>query len=227
VLTNSHNNFGSVAKILHWLVALLVIVAFALGIYLDELPRPVSEAEREHKFFVLSVHKTIGVTTFFLAALRIVWAIVNRVPKPYQSGIAALHKFEHFLARVVHGGLYASIVALPLTGWLSHAAGPGRPPLFLPFGSNLPFVPESMSLARTFISVHHILPKIMVVCLVLHVLGALKHHFIDRDDTFRRIVPGWKLKKNKSIRAVHQSQPVVLITVGVYTFVVLILLWAV
>ncbi len=201
MIANSHNSFGSVAKVLHWSVAVLVIAVFVLGVYMHELPR--ADPNRE---FVYSLHKTLGVVAFFLALLRVLWAVANPVPKPFASpNPSGWHQAEIMLARIVHGLLYGAILALPLTGWIGHAASTRNfAPIRIDPLNSLPFVPQSRALSRAFFEIHHTLPAIMIICLILHIAGALKHHFITQDDTLRRIIPFWKPVGN---HPVHRDQP--------------------
>ena len=88
--------------------------------------------------------------------------------------------------------LYASLVLVPLTGWLHHAASEGFAPILWPFGQNLPFVPKSPALVsevtvRPALAVHY---GLWPGPLVLHIAGALKHHVVDKDSTLRRMLPG-------------------------------------
>jgi cytochrome b561/polyisoprenoid-binding protein YceI len=138
------------------------------------------------KAWFFSIHKTMGVSVFFVALARIIWAISQ--PKP--GLLNADKKLESWLAETVHWVLYASLVIVPLAGWISHAAASGFAPIWWSFGQNLPLVPKSTQIEHLFGSVHVISGKVLIIALLLHVAGALKHHFIDRDSTLRRMLPG-------------------------------------
>jgi len=90
----------------------------------------------------------------------------------------------------VHWLLYGSLLLVPLSGWIEHAATSGFAPIWWPFGQNLPLVPKSESLAHVFAVLHVILGRVLIVALLLHIAGAMKHHVIDRDATLRRMLPG-------------------------------------
>jgi len=127
------------------------------------------------------------VAAFFVAILRILWALSQ--PKP-----AALHpdrKAETFLAELVHWLLYASLVIVPLSGWLHHAATSGFAPIFWPLGQNLPFVPKSDFVAEVFAGMHFIFTKVLAISIFLHIAGALKHVFLDKDGTLARMTKGY------------------------------------
>jgi len=185
MLTNTRETYGSVARGLHWLTALLILALIPTGIVANGMPAGTSE-ELLAKAQLFSVHKTLGVVLFAVAVARILWAVTQ--PRP-----AALHpdrRWEDFAAKVAHWLLYGSLVLVPLTGWVSHAASEGFAPILLPIPQNLPFVPESTDVYRTAAALHIIFERVLVVVLLLHVAAALKHHFWDRDATLARMVTG-------------------------------------
>ena len=185
VLGNSPRSYGSVAKTLHWLTALFILTAIPLGVVANNLPYDTS-AQLATKGWLFSLHKTVGIAAFTVAVLRIVWAATQ--PKP-----ALLHpdrRLESWAAETVHWMLYASLVIVPLSGWLHHAATQGFAPILWPFGQSLPLVPVNDDVAHFFAAWHWLFTKVLVAALLLHIAGALKHHLIDRDDTLRRMLPG-------------------------------------
>lgn len=181
-LGNTSTRYGTVAKTLHWLTALLIVTLIPLGIVANGMPFETPEQLAE-KARLFSLHKTLGVTLFFVALLRIVWALTQ--PKP--SAIHAGRRGEVFLANTVHWLLYGSLMLVPLSGWVTHAATEGFAPILWPLGQSLPFVPKSEELAGIAAGLHIVFERVLVIALFLHVLGALKHHFIDRDITLRRM----------------------------------------
>ncbi|MGB0905044.1 MAG: cytochrome b, partial [Mangrovicoccus sp.] len=182
-LGNSAQSYGTVTKALHWLTALLIISAFPLGMIAHELPYGTSE-QLAFKATLFSLHKTVGVLSFFVALARIAWALTQ--PKP-----GLLHpdrKLEAFAAELVHWMLYGAMLLVPLTGWIHHAATTGFAPIWWPFGQNLFFVPKSEAVAGLFGGAHDIFTKLLLASVALHVAGALKHHVIDRDATLKRML---------------------------------------
>lgn len=181
-LSNTTQRFGFVTKTFHWLTVLLILTLIPLGIVANSMGFETSEA-LARKAFVFSLHKTLGVTVFFVALLRILWALTQTKP-----GLLNNEKpMESFLAELVHWTLYAALVLVPLTGWIHHASTTGFAPIWWPLGQNLPFVPKSEGVAETFAALHIIFERVLVVSILLHVAGALKHHFIDKDPTLRRM----------------------------------------
>ncbi len=184
-LTNSATRYGAVTKTLHWVTALGILLAIPLGIVANDAPYSTSD-ELAWKAVLFSMHKTLGVTIFFVALLRILWALSQ--PKP-----APLHperRLESWLAETVHWLLYGSLVLVPLTGWMHHASTAGFAPIWWPFGQTLPFVPQSEAVADVTAALHIVFERVLLIAVGLHVLGALKHHIVDRDATLRRMLPG-------------------------------------
>ena len=206
---NSTTTYGSVTKSFHWLIALLIITMIPLGIYANGLPYDTGEA-LAFKAQMFSIHKTLGVFIFFTALARIAWAISQ--PKP--ALLNADKRLETMLAELVHWTLYAALVLVPLTGWIHHAATTGFAPIWWPFGQGLPFVPKDDSFAHIFASLHIVFERVLAISIFLHVAGALKHHFIDKDITLKRMTPG--ITEPDSVPAQHRSALPILGAVGAY-----------
>jgi cytochrome b561/polyisoprenoid-binding protein YceI len=185
LLANTPERYGAVTKTFHWLTAIGILTMIPMGFVAVNLPAG-SEQEIADKIWLFSLHKTAGVTLFFIALARIIWAVTQAKP-------VALHpdrRLETFAAEVVHWMLYGALVFVPLSGWLHHAALDGFAPIWWPFGQNLPLVPKSDSVATLFAGMHFLFILVLVASLVAHISGALKHVFIDRDATLARMLPG-------------------------------------
>ncbi|MBQ2263498.1 MAG: cytochrome b/b6 domain-containing protein [Loktanella sp.] len=194
---NTAQTYGSVTKTFHWLTALLILALVPLGLVANWLPYE-TDAELALKAQVFSVHKTLGVMVFFVALARIAWALTQ--PKP--GDLNHDHKVQSALAAVVHWVLYISLVAVPLSGWVHHAATAGFAPIWWPFGQGLPFVPLNETLAESAAALHWLFSKIMIASILLHVVGALKHHLIDKDATLRRM---WFGKADAPLVPAHRG----------------------
>jgi len=121
--SNTQTTYGSVSKVFHWLTALLILTAFPLGILANGAPFATGE-EIVQKAWLFSLHKAVGVTIFFTALARILWAISQKKP----AGLHSDNKLETFAAEAVHWRLYISMLMVPLSGWLHHAASVGFAP---------------------------------------------------------------------------------------------------
>lgn len=164
------------AVVLHWLVAALIACAFGVAWSLpDKIQTPAD-------LRLLSVHRWIGITIFGLAALRLWWRLGHPVP-PLP---AMLPVWQRRAAKISHALLYALIVLIPTSGFLmSSAAGAqvvylGLIPLPMPLA-------KDKALAHQLLEVHETLTTILLILVGIHVLAALKHHFVDRDPVLRRM----------------------------------------
>jgi cytochrome b561/polyisoprenoid-binding protein YceI len=176
--------YGSLTKIFHWLTALLILTAIALGLVAENAPYATGD-ELARKATLFSIHKTVGIAAFLTALLRILWALTQTRP-------GLLHperRLEAFAAHLAHWLLYGAMVIVPLSGWVHHAATTGFAPILWPFGQSLPFVPKSETVSELASTVHYLGFLVLAGAILAHVAGALKHALIDRDDTLRRMLP--------------------------------------
>jgi cytochrome b561/polyisoprenoid-binding protein YceI len=183
--TNTATSYGSVARTLHWLTALLILSAIPLGWFANQMPYATGE-ELAAKAQLFSLHKTVGIAAFAVALIRILWALTQTRPEP----VHADRKVETMAAELVHWALYLSLVIVPLSGWVHHAATDGFAPILWPLGQDLPGVPTSETVAHLAGAMHWVFTKVLVASILLHIAGALKHAFIDKDRTLARMTRG-------------------------------------
>ncbi|MGV7210918.1 cytochrome b [Oxalobacteraceae bacterium A2-2] len=167
------------AMLLHWLTAVLIIAAFFLGLTMVDIP---GLTPTKLKYF--SWHKWLGVTVLLVAVLRVLWRGANRPP----PALASIPPWQHKVAELMHWLLYALIFAVPVSGYLYSSAA-GVPVVYLglvPLPTLIGPDPELKAVLKT---VHYVLTMTMAASVVAHALAALKHHFIDRDATLRRMLP--------------------------------------
>ncbi len=171
--------YTKTAMLLHWLVAVLIIATFFLGLSMVAIP---GFSPTKLKYF--SWHKWMGVTVLFLAVLRVLWRVTHKPP----PALASIPDWQHKIAEGMHHLLYLLIFAVPLSGYLySYAAG--VPVVYLGLWQMpAPFAPDP-ELKATLKTVHYVLTMSMAAAVVAHALAALKHHFIDRDVTLKRMLP--------------------------------------
>jgi cytochrome b561 len=177
-LRNTTHAWGSISKALHWLIVLLIINQWFLMQRAESLPLGAAKLQ------AINWHKSFGMTILALAIIRLVWRLANPVPS-----LAGLTKtWERVLATLSHVALYGLLFALPLTGWLMSSAR-NFPVSW--FGQlRLPdLVAPSQPLYRQMNDLHHMLFSALVVVALLHIAGALKHHFYDRNEVLRRMLP--------------------------------------
>lgn len=130
---------------------------------------------------IVNFHKLLGLTILALMVLRAVWAWKN--PKPSLLNVS---HWQRWAEHTVHGLLYLLLIAMPLSGWIGSVAG-GRPPRYGTMPLNLP-IEKNKELAGSAFDVHGSLAIIILVVVSIHLLAALYHHFIKKDDILRRML---------------------------------------
>lgn len=175
---NTSRRWGAVTKLLHWLVVLLVIAQFALASAAEDLPLGMA------KLALLARHKSVGLTILALALLRLAWRAGQPVPDLPQS----MPRWQRGLAHGTHHLLYALLLAMPLSGWLMSSAK-NFPVSW--FGLvQLPDLIGASEAAYDFLhEAHEVMAGLLFATALLHLAGALKHHFVDRDDVLKRMLP--------------------------------------
>jgi cytochrome b561/polyisoprenoid-binding protein YceI len=206
---NTATQYGSVARTLHWITALLILTAIPLGWFANQMPYATGD-ELAAKAQLFSLHKTVGIAAFSVALIRILWAVTQTRPEPVHPD----RMWETRCAETVHWMLYLSLVIVPLSGWVHHAATDGFAPILWPLGQDLPLIPTSETVATTAAAMHWLFTKILVASVLLHIAGALKHAFVDRDGTLARMVTGQKAPP--VARGVAHHRAPMLAAIGLY-----------
>lgn len=180
-LTNTERDYGAVAILLHWLMAVLLIVLTALGVYMSGLP---DVGFDKTKLTLIVYHKEFGILALGLAMLRLAWRVTNALP----ALVKELPDWQKVAARFVHLCFYALMFALPISGWLMSSAA--SIPVYF-FGVRLPdLIPHNEYRFQLLIEVHKWLGYALIGFILLHAGAALRHHFISRDNTLKKILPG-------------------------------------
>jgi len=167
---------------LHWLMALLLSVLVALGLYMTRLPDVGFDT---WKIRLILYHKQLGIVALTLVAARLLWRVGNVLP----DLVANLPDWQKVIARLVHLCFYALMLALPLTGWLMSSAT-GIPVSVLGLFTLPDLVPYDDRLFHTLVDLHRYLGYALMVCMAAHIGAALRHHFLLRDNTLRKMLPG-------------------------------------
>jgi cytochrome b561 len=167
-----------VAQALHWLVALLVFVQLALGLYSAGLPLGIARLEW------LSRHKSFGLAVLALALLRLAWRLVSAPP----SLPASMSRAERLAAAATHRLLYALLVLAPLGGWL-HASAAGLSVNWFGLWLVPDLVPKDALWAARFKLLHKLAVLLLAVLLAGHIGAALRHALVRRDGIMRRMLP--------------------------------------
>ena len=193
----TNNQYTKTAIVLHWLIGIAIFAMFALGWYMADLPKDAPKAmsfdlfdlgiynwqlaeEASPRTFYFNLHKSVGVTLLALIAFRLFWRITHRPPALLDSLTAS----EKKIATAGHHTLYLLMFLVPVTGVLMA--------LYSKFGlkwfgidvfSGL----DNAGMRDNFVEAHEVLGIVMLVVIGVHILGALKHKFIDKDGTLDRM----------------------------------------
>lgn len=183
MIKNTNKQYGAVAILMHWSVAILIIGLFAMGIWM----RGLGYYDPWYQQAPL-LHKSLGLLVFFILLFKLLWRVYDPAPQPE----ASLKNWEHQLSRLMHAALYLLPFIIIGSGYLISTADDQGvaffdlfelPPLFSAFEHQEDIAGE----------VHEILSWVTIVFVVLHALAALKHHLIDKDATLNRMVRFKKL----------------------------------
>jgi cytochrome b561 len=167
--------YTGVAIALHWLLALGIVGAFGVGLYMHELP--VSPTRLK----LYNWHKWAGVTILALSALRLLWRLTHRPPAD-----VPMPGWQAAVAHATHIGLYGLFFAVPLIGW-AYSSAAGYPIVWFGVLPLPDFVPVDKALAEAIKPWHERSAWLLALLVALHVAGALKHHFVDRDGLIDRM----------------------------------------
>lgn len=176
--THSPVRYTRTAMALHWLLALAILGAFALGLYVADLsPSP-------ERLQLITWHKWAGITILALSGLRLLWRLAHRPPAD-----APMPAWQLRSAQVMHAALYVLFFAVPLAGW-AYSSAAGHPIVWFGVLPLPDFVPVDKALAHDIKELHEALAWALVVIAAVHIVAALKHQFIDRDGLIDRMKPG-------------------------------------
>ena len=184
---------------LHWLIALGILGMFAFGWYMTGLPKEAPEQlsydlfnlgiytwdltkESSPRAFYFNLHKSIGITLLGLIVIRILWRIKHKPP----ALLTSYKAWERKLSTSAHHLLYLLMVLVPISGLIMSVAGKYGVKWFgIDFIAGI----ENKPIREFFQETHEIAGLIFLAIIVVHILGALKHKFIDKDETMQRMLP--------------------------------------
>lgn len=181
MLSNTTDSYGSVTKTLHWLIALLVLGMLIVGFVMASLP----EGPTQHS--LIAWHKSIGMTLLLLMVIRLGWRFAN--PPPALP--ATVPHWEHLAARSLQNLFYLLLFAMPISGWVMSSLGGHSVMVWGWFNAALP-VAQNKQMADNVWTAHVVIAWVIIGCLALHIAAALKHHFIEKNNVLRRMLPGYR-----------------------------------
>ena len=171
--------YNGMAILFHWLIALMIIGSFTLGLVMTEMP---GISPTKLKFY--SWHKWAGVTILALATLRLLWRLTHPAP----AYPASMPGWQKTTANVLHGLLYVLMFAVPLSGYL-YTLSAGYPVLYFGLFELPVLIAKNDEIKPVLKDVHFWLNMGLAGAVALHVAAALKHQFIDRDGVLKRMLP--------------------------------------
>jgi cytochrome b561 len=179
LLGDEPERYTRTAVLLHWLIAAAIATMVFLGWWMISIPKdPAGPRVR-----AFNLHKSIGIVVFWVMVARLLWRLMHRPP-----ALPPLPLWQQRAAAGVHALLYASVFLMPLSGFMASSFS-GRPVVF--FGNALPvWLARNEAVSEFFYRVHFVVSWVLVSAVAVHVLAAVRHHWIERDDVLRRML--WK-----------------------------------
>lgn len=174
----ARHKYGNTAIMFHWLLAVLIIGTWWFGTYMQDLPFSPMRIKQ------FNWHKWAGITILGLSALRLLWRLLHAAPSLPKH----MPSWQQKLSHATHIALYVLFFATPLAGWAYSSAAGFQVVLYgvMPLPD---WVPVSKELADTFKGIHKLCSLTLATLVVLHVLAAVKHQWVDRDGLLGRMMP--------------------------------------
>lgn len=176
---NARTRYSRLAMLLHWVIAVLVIVQWRISEAAEEAPT------REAGGQIMANHFAIGVVIFLVVAARLVWRQVSPPPPP----VAGHAPWERSFARIVHFAFYALLLVMPIAGWIALSSFGESIGIWGLFEVPALPVPQNPGLGEQIFELHGASGIALLVLVAVHALAALKHTFIDKDGTLYRMLP--------------------------------------
>lgn len=179
-MQESDRRYSAVSIFLHWTIVVLVLTNVWMG-------GRMTEAAGAQQAQLLSVHASIGISILVLTLARLGW----RLSHPWPRIPDGTPGWQRAIARFTHVSFYVALIAIPLLGWSTVSAAPGVDRLEVFGGIPWPLLPfgDSEARAAALGETHKAFVKAVYVLLALHIAGALKHHFVQRDQVLHRMLP--------------------------------------
>jgi len=191
------SRYTKTAIILHWLIAIFIALMFVLGWYMAELPKEAPKQmaydlfdlgvytwqvaeEISPRTFYFNLHKSLGLTVLALIFLRVLWRITHTPP----AALSSYKAIEKKVATATHHSLYLLMLAVPVTGLIMAINSKYGVKWF---GIDVIAGLDNKPVRDFFECTHEFVGIVLLVLIGIHLLGALKHKFIDKDNTMSRM----------------------------------------
>ena len=194
---NNNTKYTNVAIVLHWLIGIAILFMFVLGWFMTELPKETHkttsfdifnlglitwgvEEEQSQRSFYFNLHKSVGLSLLMLIVLRMYWRFTHRPP----AFLNSMKLWEKRLAKATHHSLYLLMFLIPLSGIIMSAGSKYGIKWF-----GIKVIPgfDDKAIRELFYEFHEIFGLLLLLILILHILGAVKHSIVDKDGTLRRM----------------------------------------
>ena len=183
-MNTPHPRYNATAMALHWLLGLAILGSMAVGAYMSDLEIS------PQKLKLYNWHKWAGMTLLALSVLRLVWRLTHRPPELPPRIALAMPAWQVTVHHATHRLMYALFFIVPLAGWI-YSSMAGFPVVLFGVLPLPDLVAVNKPLAKSLEDVHGLLAYTLLALVLLHVAGALKHHFIDRDGLLSRMLPAF------------------------------------
>ena len=177
-IRNTPDSFGWLARLFHWLMAVMIIGLLGVGLWMTDL-------EGQLKYDIYGVHKALGIVVLMLVLPRLLWRWSNPTPTLPDH----MDMIQRFTYHSVHICLYLAMFVMPLSGWAMSSAG-GYPVSIFGLFTLPPLVDKSKELGALFHSIHEYIGYALMAALLAHIGAALLHHFFYEDNILRRMLKG-------------------------------------
>lgn len=182
----AHTTYRPLARVLHWVMAVLIIAQLVAGILMTRsFPEGSFIGGIVNALGLYSGHKLLGMALLGLVLLRLVYRLFNGSPDDEPT----LQNWQRESSHLVHAWIYFLLIAIPVTGWI----GVSLYPALVAFGIKLPALvaPDQKASAIAF-AAHAYLAFTLIALICMHFGAALYHHFVRGDGVLRRMLPGLK-----------------------------------
>lgn len=179
MLRNTENSYGLVSRLIHRLMAAIVLIMLAVGFTMVNLE------PSDQKWQIYNVHKATGLIVLALIVVRVVWILLNTtVQVPFD-----LPQWQRFAARWNHNFLYILLFVMPASGALMSLTGGNDIHFFGAF--TIKAIAHNKEYYKLFWNTHVISAFLLVAAITVHILAALYHHFIRKDNVLMRMIRGF------------------------------------
>jgi len=197
MLRSDGERWGSLAQFFHWTIVLLIITQGAIGLVMVDLPKNPGIIP------VYTFHKSLGLTIFALAVMRLAWRALD--PRPAE--VAGIPHWQRVSARLGHALLYTLLFALPLSGWLFDSLSGLRPLYWFGLFEVPHLVAPDKALKDAAAETHEVLFWVLVAVAAGHAAIALVHQFVHRNNVLGRMWPSWLQKRGARDEREREPQP--------------------